>query len=158
MNDLRSYMLRMDAINYTLNHDDGLNSQGYEHSDMLLVGISRSGKTPTCLYMAMSFGIRAANYPLTEEDLSSLRLPLEIEPYRERLYGLSIDPQRLSAIRSERRPNSRYASLQQCRYEVARAEALFRRERIPCLNTSFSSIEEIATSILHQAGIRRRLY
>jgi len=158
LTDLRSYMTRMNAINYSLNHDDGLNSQGYEHADMLLVGVSRSGKTPTCLYMAMSFGIRAADYPLTEEDLTDLPLPEELAPYRTRLYGLSIDPQRLSEIRGERRANSRYASLQQCRYEVSRAEALFRRERIPCLNTSFSSIEEIATSILHQTGIRRRLY
>jgi regulator of PEP synthase PpsR (kinase-PPPase family) len=156
--DLRSYMTRMDAINYTLNHDDGLNSQGYEHADMILVGVSRSGKTPTCLYMAMSFGIRAANYPLTDEDLSDLRLPADLEPYRERLYGLSIDPRRLGEIREERRPGSRYASLAQCRYEVNRAESLFRRERIACLNTSFSSIEEIATAILHQSGIARRLF
>ncbi|HEY5789365.1 MAG TPA: pyruvate, water dikinase regulatory protein [Gammaproteobacteria bacterium] len=156
--DLRSYMTRMEAINYSLNHDDGLNSQGYEHADMILVGISRSGKTPTCLYMAMSFGIRAANYPLTEEDLGHLDLPPELAPYRERLYGLSIDPRRLREIRQERRPDSRYASLAQCRYEVSRAESLFRREGITCLNTSFSSIEEIATAILHQAGLKRRLF
>jgi regulator of PEP synthase PpsR (kinase-PPPase family) len=156
--DLRGYMTRMDAINYTLNHDDGLNSQGYEHADMVLLGVSRSGKTPTCLYMAMSFGIRAANYPLTEEDLSDLRLPPELEPCRDRLHGLSIDPRRLSDIREERRPQSRYASLAQCRYEVNRAESLYRRERIACLNTSFSSIEEIATAILHKSGLKRRLF
>lgn len=156
--DLRSYMTRMEAINYTLNHDDGLNSQGYEHADMVLLGVSRSGKTPTCLYMAMSFGIRAANYPLTEEDLADLRLPPELEACRDRLHGLSIDPQRLHDIREERRPQSRYASMAQCRYEVSRAEALFRRERIACLNTSFSSIEEIATAILHKSGLKRRLF
>lgn len=156
--DLRSYMTRMEAINFTLNHDDGLNSQGYDHADMVLLGVSRSGKTPTCLYMAMSFGIRAANYPLTEEDLEVLRLPPELAPCRDRLYGLSIDPRRLQDIREERRPGSRYASEAQCRYEVSRAEALFRRERIDCLNTSFSSIEEIATAILHRSGLRRRLF
>ncbi len=156
--DLRSYMTRMEAINFTLNHDDGLNSQGYEHADMVLLGVSRSGKTPTCLYMAMSFGIRAANYPLTEEDLADLRLPEELEACRDRLHGLSIDPQRLHDIREERRPQSRYASLAQCRYEVGRAEALYRREGIACLNTSFSSIEEIATAILHKSGLKRRLF
>ena len=156
--DLRSYMTRMDAINYSLNHDDGLNSKGYEHADMILVGVSRSGKTPTCLYMAMSFGLRAANYPLTEEDLAQLDLPPDLAPYRERLYGLSIDPKRLAEIREERRAGSRYASLAQCRYEVRRAETLFRREGITALNTSWSSVEEIATAILHKAGLRRRLY
>jgi hypothetical protein len=156
--DLRGYMTRMDAINFTLNHDDGLNCQGYEHADMVLLGVSRSGKTPTCLYMAMSFGIRAANYPLTEEDLAELRLPAELEVCRDRLHGLSIDPRRLHDIREERRPGSRYASLAQCRYEVNRAESLYRRERIACLNTSFSSIEEIASAILHQSGLKRRLF
>jgi regulator of PEP synthase PpsR (kinase-PPPase family) len=156
--DLRSYMTRMEAINFTLTHDDGLNSQGYEHADMVLVGVSRSGKTPTCLYLAMSFGIRAANYPLTDEDLAEMRLPPDLEVCRDRLYGLSIDPRRLQEIREERRPQSRYASAAQCRYEVSRAEALFRRERIACLNTSFSSIEEIAASILHQSGMQRRLF
>ena len=131
------------------------NVQGDER-DVIYISIGY-GKTKDG-YMAMSFGIRAANYPLTEEDLAELRLPPELEACRDRLHGLSIDPLRLREIREERRPQSRYASIAQCRYEVGRAEALFRRERIACLNTSFSSIEEIATAILHKSGLKRRLF
>lgn len=158
LDDVNRQMTRMDAVNYSLVHDDGLNCQGYEQADVILVGLSRAGKTPACLYMAMSFGIRAANYPLTEEDLESPLLPEELAAYRERLFGLTIDARRLQGIRQERRPNSRYASNAQCSYEVSRIESMFRRERISCLNTSSLSIEEISTDILQRAGIQRRLY
>ena len=158
MDDLNRQMTRMDAVNYSLVHDDGLNTQGYEQADVILLGLSRAGKTPTCLYMAMSFGVRAANYPLTEEDLESPELPEDLEDYRERLFGLTIDASRLQSIRQVRRANSRYASLTQCHYEVSRIESMFRREGIDNLNTTALSIEEISTDILLRADIKRRLY
>lgn len=153
-----TYKARIDAVNFALNNDDGMTTRHYPNADVILLGVSRSGKTPTCLYLALQYGILAANYPITEEDLESPGLPSLLEPYRKKLYGLSIDPLRLQQIRHERRPDSRYASQKQCRYEVDMVEALFRRENIPFLDTSSVSIEEIATTILHQAGMERRLY
>lgn len=152
------YMTRIEAIDYSLLHDDGLNPKHYEKADIILVGVSRSGKTPTCLYMAIQFGIQAANYPITEEDLSEFGLPKILLPYKKKLFGLLIDPIRLHQIRTERLPNSRYASLEQCQYELKRVEQLFKQEEIPYLNTTSLSIEEISTQVLFQAGIEKRLY
>lgn len=152
------YMTRIEAIDYSLLHDDGLNPKHYEKADIILVGVSRSGKTPTCLYMAIQFGIQAANYPITEEDLSEFGLPKILFPYKKKLFGLLIDPIRLHQIRSERLPNSRYASLEQCQYELNKVEQLFKEEQIPYLNTTSLSIEEISTQVLFQAGIEKRLY
>lgn len=153
-----AYKARIDAINFALANDDGVSTRQYPAADIVLIGVSRSGKTPTCLYLALQYGILAANYPLTENDLGGRRLPGPLAPYKEKLFGLSLQPERLQRIRSERRPDSRYARLEQCRYEVQAAEALFRREGIPFLDTSIMSIEEIATSIMHQTGLKRRLY
>ncbi len=154
--DYHNYMLRIDAINFALSHDDGLNNKHYQQADVVLVGVSRSGKTPSCLYMAIQFGIQAANFPITEDDLSDSRLPVPLEPLKNKLFGLLIDPRRLHEIRSERLPNSRYASLAQCRHELAQVECLFQKERIPYLNTTNLSIEEISTQILLQCGINKR--
>lgn len=156
MADQAGYQSRIDAVNYALSHDDGGGTTGYGQAEIILVGVSRSGKTPTSLYLALQHGIYAANYPLTEEDLAQPQLPAVLRPYRGKLYGLSIDPQRLHRIRSERRPDSRYASLKQCRLEVGQVEALFRRERIPILDTTSISIEEIATVVVQEAGLQRR--
>ncbi len=156
--DNTMYDVRIDAMNYALSHDDGVTTHHYSQADVILVGVSRSGKTPACIYLALQYGIYAANYPLTEEDLDEARLPQALHHYRNKLYGLSIRPDRLEKIREQRRPNSRYASLRQCQYEVARAEAMFRRERIPFINTTTMSIEEIATTILHDRKLKRRLY
>ncbi len=153
-----TYKARIDAVNFALSNDDGTTTRHYPNADVILVGVSRSGKTPTCLYLALQYGILAANYPITEEDMESPGLPALLEPYRDKLYGLTIDPLRLQQIRTERRPDSRYASPRQCDYEVKTVEMLFRREKIPFLDTSSVSIEEIATTILHQAGMERRLY
>lgn len=152
------YMVRMDAVNFALETDDGVSTHHYEYADLILSGVSRCGKTPTCLYMALQFGIFAANYPLTEEDLDSPRLPDELLAHRDKVFGLTIDAQRLAAIREERRPNSRYASLHQCRHELRKVSNMFRLEGIPVYDTSLSSIEEIATTILQTARIKRRLY
>lgn len=151
------YESRIEATNYTLAHDDGVNVN-YEDADVVLIGVSRSGKTPTCLYMALQYGVRAANYPLTEEDLEKLELPARLRPYRERLYGLTIDAERLTQIRSERRPGSRYASMKQGQWELARADRLYRMENIPSISTTKTSIEEIASKILDHRGIEKNMF
>lgn len=146
--DQFSYKQRIDAVNFAMSTDDGLRTGYYDNADVILVGVSRSGKTPTCLYLALHNGIEAANYPLTEEDLEQEDLPESLRRFRDKLFGLTIDPQRLHQIRSERRPNSSYASLATCEREVHQAEALFRRNRIPYVNTSTFSVEEIAAYVM----------
>jgi len=158
VSNAKDYNHRIEAINYTLSHDDGVTHRGLEEADIVLVGVSRSGKTPTCLYMAMQFGIKAANYPLIPEDLEANRLPPSLLPLKQKVYGLSIAPERLHQIRSERRPDSRYAALDNCRYEVAAAEKLMKQAQIPFLDSTTKSIEEIATHMLHEAHLVRRVY
>jgi len=143
----REYHDRMEAINFTLDHDDGQTDKDLAQSDVILVGVSRSGKTPTSLYLALQFGLKASNYPLIPEDFERRQLPPPLLAHNKKLFGLTIEPQRLSEIRNERRPNSRYASLENCRYEVAEAEAMMRRTGIRTLSTTSKSIEEIATLI-----------
>ena len=146
----KEYLNRMEAINYTLAHDDGQTHADLSGADVVLIGVSRSGKTPTSLYLAMQFGLKVANYPLIPEDFDRKQLPPALEPIRKKLFGLTIDPQRLSDIRNERRPNSRYASLQNCRHEVAEAEAMMRRAGVQWLSSTHKSIEEISTTVLQQ--------
>ncbi|MFO7859038.1 MAG: pyruvate, water dikinase regulatory protein [Ectothiorhodospiraceae bacterium] len=155
--DDRQYDARIDAMNFALNNDDGASTRQYTRADVILVGVSRTGKTPASIYLALQYGIYAANYPLTEDDLMDGRLPEVLRSYRRKLFGLTIHPERLQEIRQERRPNSQYASLQQCQMEVVRAEGLFRRERMPSVNTTSISIEEIATTMILEMGLKRRL-
>ncbi|MGQ4659344.1 posphoenolpyruvate synthetase regulatory kinase/phosphorylase PpsR [Lysobacter sp. F6437] len=155
--DFDAYHRRINAMNYALTHDDGV-AVDYEDADVILVAVSRAGKTPTCVYLALHYGVRAANYPLTEEDLEHDRLPERLRHYRNKLFGLSIDPVRLQQIRQERRPNSRYAELETCRREVAKAEALFRAERIPTQTTTNTSIEEISSKVMSTLGIHREMF
>lgn len=154
--DELAYQRRMDAINYTLSHDDGAATPDYARADVILIGVSRSGKTPTCLYLALQYGVFAANYPLTAEDLGAQKLPAALTAHRGKLYGLTIHPERLARIRNERRPGSRYASPETCRQEVRAAETLFREARIPYLDMTTMSVEEIAVSILHATGLMDR--
>jgi regulator of PEP synthase PpsR (kinase-PPPase family) len=156
--DVKHYAQRIDAINYTLAHDDGATHRNLEDADIILVGVSRSGKTPTCLYMALQFGIKAANYPLIPEDLENMRLPSVLNQHKPKLYGLSITAERLQQIRTERKRDSRYASPANCRFEVQTAEALLRQASIPFLDSTTKSIEEIATTILHETHLVRRVY
>lgn len=156
MGDSQGYEDRMEATNYALTHDDGI-SKRLDAAEVILVGVSRSGKTPTCLYMALHFGVKAANYPLTEEDLEQPRLPGFLREHKQKLFGLSIDPERLSQIRETRRPGSRYASIRQCRYEVEAAEAMLRAEGVPMLSSTDSSIEELASRILLELGLQREM-
>ncbi|MGD8594037.1 MAG: pyruvate, water dikinase regulatory protein [Gammaproteobacteria bacterium] len=151
-----SYKARIDAVNFALSNDDGVSVRNYPSADIILLGVSRSGKTPTCLYLALQYGLLAANFPLTEDDLSTSYLPVALDPYRNKLFGLTIDPVRLQQIRQERRSDSRYASAQQCQFEVKKVEQIYRRENIPFIDTSSASIEEIATTILHKTGLQRR--
>lgn len=154
--DLAAYTTRINATNFALANDDGTGGD-YAHADVLLVGVSRVGKTPTCVYMALQYGVFAANYPLTEDDLESGVLPARLDKFRNKLYGLTIKPERLQQIRNERRPDSRYASRAQVQYELRAAQALFTRYAIPSLDTTECSIEEIASRILNTSGIERRL-
>lgn len=155
--DFDTYHQRINAMNYALTFDDGVRMD-YSEADVILVAVSRAGKTPTCVYLALHHGVRAANYPLTEEDLDSDRLPAKLRPFKSRLFGLTIDPDRLAMIRQERRPNSRYAELATCKREVAAAEAMFRTEGIPVLSTTHASIEEISSRVLETLGINREMY
>jgi len=152
------YFARMEAINFTQAHDDGVATRELPKAQVILVGVSRCGKTPTSLYLALQFGVRAANFPLTPDDFADQRLPASVMPLRDKLFGLTIQPERLREIREERRPGSKYASLSNCRYEVAEAESLMQRHNIPVLDTSSKSIEEIATTILHKARLERHIY
>jgi regulator of PEP synthase PpsR (kinase-PPPase family) len=154
--DELAYQRRMEAVNFTLAHDDGAATPDYANADVILVGVSRSGKTPTCLYLALQYGVFAANYPLTAEDLERQRLPGVLAPYRAKLYGLTISPERLARIRQERRPASRYAAFETCRREVQAAEALFREAHIPFLDTTAMSVEEIAVNVMHATGLIER--
>ena len=152
--DTAQYKRRIEAINFSLAHDDGQSHKGLADADVILVGVSRSGKTPTSLYLAMQHGIKSANYPLIPEDFDRGRLPDMLYRFKHKLFGLSITPERLSEVRNERRPNSRYASLENCRAEVAQAEDMMRREGISWLSTTTKSIEEIATTVLQALDLR----
>lgn len=158
MLDDKAYSKRIAAINYTLNNDDGITLKNFDQADIILVGVSRSGKTPTCLYMAMQYGVAAANYPLTEEDMDKLALPQGLTPFKEKIFGLTLSVENLHRIRSERRPNSRYASIQQCKKELQWQENLYKMLDIPYIDTTTISIEEITTVILSRKKIKKRLY
>src|SRR5688572_26155149 len=156
--DKKEYQQRIEAINFAMAHDDGASHRDLAEADVILVGVSRSGKTPTSLYLALQFGVKAANCPLIPEDFSRMQLPEALRSFRSKLYGLTIAPERLREIRNERRPNSKYADLENCRYEVEQAEALMRREGIRWMNSTTRSIEEIATNILRELKIERHVY
>ena len=154
----KEYNDRIEAINFSLAHDDGQSNRDLQGADVILVGVSRSGKTPTSLYLAMQYGLKAANYPLIPEDFDRQQLPPALVPHRKKIFGLSISPERLSEIRNERRPDSKYAALANCRHEIAEAEAMMRRSGIRWLSTTTKSIEEIATTILQELRPERLVY
>ena len=157
MVDFETYHKRINAMNFALTHDDGVKLD-YSDADLILVAVSRAGKTPTCVYLALQHGVKAANYPLTPDDLDAERLPDKLRQYRRKLFGLTIDPIRLHQIRQERRPDSRYAQLDTCKREVAQAEALLRREGVELLSTTHASIEEISSRVMEYLGINREMY
>lgn len=154
------YNVRIDAMNYAIGTDDGISTKDYDQAEVILLGVSRSGKTPTCLYLGLQFGIYAANYPLTEENLlrRHTTLPEALAPFRKKLFGLTISPERLSKIRAGRMPNTRYASLSQCQFEVALSETLFAHEDIRSVNVTSMSIEEISATVVHECKLQRRFF
>jgi hypothetical protein len=156
--DKKEYQQRIEAINFAMAHDDGASHRELGLADVILIGVSRSGKTPTSLYLALQFGVMAANYPLIPEDFHRGKLPEALRAEKTRLYGLTIAPERLHEIRKERRPGSKYADLDNCRFEVEEAESLMRREGIRSINSTSKSIEEIATTILRELRIQRQVY
>ena len=157
MTDIEAYMRRIEATNFALANDDGGISRNYEMADVILVGVSRSGKTPTCLYLALQYGVYAANFPLADEEFESGALPDVLLEQKHKLFGLTISPERLRHIRKERRPVGRYSSAQQVRYELRESEKLFKRFAIPNVDTTEFSIEEIASRILDSTGVERRV-
>ena len=154
----QEYTDRIEAINFSLAHDDGQSAKNLEAADVILVGVSRSGKTPTSLYLAMQHGVKAANYPLIPEDFERDTLPSALTLHKQKCFGLTIDPERLTQIRHERRPSSKYASLGNCVREVAQAERMMKREGISWLSSTHKSIEEIATTILNDIRPDRLVY
>ncbi len=152
------YNERIEAINFSLAHDDGQSARNLDSADVILLGVSRCGKTPTSLYLAMQHGIKAANYPLIPEDFERQRLPSMLSGHLSKCFGLTIDPDRLSQIRHERRPDSKYASIENCRYEVHEAEGMMRRHGVSWLSSTHKSIEEIATTILRDIRPDRLIY
>ena len=156
--DYKNYHYRVSALNYTLSHDDGLGVDTLDQADIIIIGVSRCGKTPTALYLAMQFSLKAANYPLIQEDLDKGSLPDFLKPLKNKLIGLNISPEQLSNIRQERKPDSTYASLNQCKLEIKQALNIFASENITYLDSSSMSIEEIATEIVQKAKLRRINY
>ncbi|MEX2535128.1 MAG: pyruvate, phosphate dikinase/phosphoenolpyruvate synthase regulator [Trueperaceae bacterium] len=156
LKNIARYQERIDAVEFAVGTDDGLGTKYYDRADVILVGISRVGKTPTCLYLAMHYGLYAANYPLADEDFERHDLPVPLQPHRERLYGLTIDPLRLQQIREARRGGGEYASLPRCRFEVARSEALFRQLGLAHTNTTVVSVEEIAAGLMQDDRLELR--
>jgi regulator of PEP synthase PpsR (kinase-PPPase family) len=157
MSDIDSYMKRIEATNFALANDDGGMTRNYERADVILLGVSRSGKTPTCLYLALQYGVYAANYPLTDEEIDSGKLPDFLLACQEKLFGLSIAPARLRQIRKERRALGKYSSMQQVTYELREAKKIFKRYNIPQIDTTEFSIEEISSRILESTGVERRV-
>lgn len=158
MVDAERYHARIDAINFAMAHDDGLTQKDYERADVILLAPSRCGKTPTCLYMALQHGLYAANYPLTDEDLEHARLSEVLQTFQGKLFGLTSTTERLQRVRGERRPGSKYASLEQCTFELRQAEQLYKRSNVPFVNSADMSVEEIAVVIMQEKGLRRQTF
>lgn len=152
------YSARIDAVNYSLKTDDGIGAKNYADADVILIGASRTGKTPTSLYLAMHYGLRAANYPIVDEELESHFLPKSLNEYKSKVFGLLVTPERLQNIRTKRRPDSQYSSLSQCQYEVRQTETMFQQQNIPYFDVSSMSIEEAASSIMSLLKVEPRTF
>jgi regulator of PEP synthase PpsR (kinase-PPPase family) len=157
MSDMESYMKRIEATNFALANDDGGITRNYDMADVILIGVSRSGKTPTCLYLALQYGVYAANFPLTDEEFDSGKLPDILVGQTQKLFGLTITPARLQQIRRERRALGQYSTAQQVRYELREADKIFKKYGVPHIDTTEFSIEEIASRILSSTGVERRV-
>jgi regulator of PEP synthase PpsR (kinase-PPPase family) len=154
--DDSSMSRRVEAIHYCLGHDDGTKFDEYNEADVILVGVSRSGKTPVSVYMATHMGLKAANYPLTNNNLNHYTLPEGLRHNRKKAVGLTIAPEILSMIREKRYPNSTYAKRSTCVQELEQAQEIFQKYKIPVINTSGRSIEELATQISQEIGLFKK--
>lgn len=143
-----AYQKRITAIDFTLATDDGLKTCDYDHADIILLGVSRSGKTPTALYLALNFGLKVANYPFTADDLPQFSLIKDHIVNRHKLIGLSISEERLFSIRKERRAEGGYSNKANIYQELTALHNLFQQEKIPFIDTTTRSVEEIAASIV----------
>ena len=152
------YSERIEAVNYSLRTDDGVRAQEYVQADVILTGASRTGKTPTCLYLAMHYGLKAANYPIVDEEIDSNSIPAPLKEHKNKIFGLIVTPERLQSIRTKRRADSQYASLSQCQYEIRQTETLFQHEDLPYYDVSGMSIEEVASSIMSTLKLRPRIF
>jgi len=152
------YSERIEAVNYTLKTDDGVAAKAYSDADVILTGASRTGKTPTSLYLAMHYGVKAANYPIVDEEIESHSLPPALQEHKEKVFGLLVTPERLQSIRTKRRPDSEYASLPQCQYEIRQTQALYEHENLPYFDVSTMSIEEVASNIMTMLKISPRTF
>lgn len=152
--DIERYFGRMRAVEYAIEHDDGQSSRALDVADLIIIAPSRCGKTPTTMYLALQYGLAVANYPLTDDDFPADELPSIIAPYAGKCFGLTTTPLRLSQVRHERRPESTYASLAQCTLELRRSEDLYRRNRVPFLNSSTKSVEEMSAVIMQSMRLR----
>jgi regulator of PEP synthase PpsR (kinase-PPPase family) len=152
--DIERYFARMRAVEYAIEHDDGQSMRALDIADVIIIAPSRCGKTPTTMYLALQYGLLVANYPLTDDDFPSDGLPSTVAKYAERCFGLTTTPLRLSQVRHERRPSSTYSSLAQCTLELRRAEDLYRRNRVPFLNSSTKSVEEMSAVIMQSMRLR----
>jgi regulator of PEP synthase PpsR (kinase-PPPase family) len=152
--DMERYLERMRAVEYAIEHDDGQSARALDIADVIIIAPSRCGKTPTTMYLALQYGLLVANYPLTDDDFPTDGLPRSVATYARRCFGLTTTPLRLSQVRHERRPSSRYASLEQCTLELRRAEDLYRRNHVPFLNSSTKSVEEMSAVIMQTMKLR----
>lgn len=152
--DMERYLERMRAVEYAIEHDDGQSARALDIADVIIIAPSRCGKTPTTMYLALQYGLLVANYPLTDDDFPTDRLPRTVDRHAAKCFGLTTTPLRLSQVRHERRPSSTYASLAQCTLELRRAEDLYRRNRVPFLNSSTKSVEEMSAVIMQSMRLR----
>ena len=152
--DVKRYNARMAAVEYAIEHDDGQSLRALHKAQVILLAPSRCGKTPTTMYLALQHGVFVANYPLVDEDFEAAGLPRPVQDLEDRCFGLLTTPARLSEVRQERRPHSRYASLEQCSYELRRAKAMFAAHRIPTVDSSAKSVEEMSTVILQSMSVK----
>ena len=147
---------RVDAIHFSLEHDDGTRTAEYDEAEIILIGVSRSGKTPVSIYLATHMELKAANFPLTSDHLEHYELPKDIVRNRKRVVGLTSSPQYLHNIREKRYAGSSYASLANCTRELQQAKQLFMRHNIKILNVEGRSIEEIAVQAIQAIGLAKK--
>lgn len=146
--DIKRYNTRMAAVEFTIEHDDGQSLRALDRADVVLIAPSRCGKTPTSMYLALQHGLFVANYPLVDEDLESHELPRPVRELADRCFGITTTVERLSRVRNERRPGSRYAEPAQVRWELRQAGALYAANGIPVIDSSTKSVEEMAALVL----------